>query len=204
MEKNKELTMPTLNLLSILIFIVSSINAGADHAQLNHQNSWAKRVERGNEVTTTLQFYFHNIPNGPGPTSVRIAEAAQTNSSRTFFGALMMIDDPLTVGPDPSSRIVGRARGLMGSAGLNKFTLIMAVSYVFTDGIYNGSSFSLLSINEVLRPAQEMAVVGGTGLFRLARGHVVARTHSIDAMSVAIVEYNVTIATYDYSKHPHE
>ncbi|XP_057788612.1 dirigent protein 23-like [Salvia miltiorrhiza] len=196
--------MPTLNLLSILIFIVSSINAEVAHAQLNHQNSWAKRVERGNEVTTTLQFYFHDIPSGPSPTSMRIAEAAQTNNSPTFFGALVMIDDPLTVGPDPSSRIVGRARGLFGSAGLNEFSLIMAVSYVFTDGIYNGSSFSLLSINEVMRPAREMAVVGGTGLFRMARGYAVARTHSIDATGVAIAGYNVTIVTYDYSKRTHE
>lgn len=195
--------MSIRNLVAILIVIVSTINADAAHAQTNNQTKWAKRVERGNEVITTLQFYFHDIPSGPSPTSVRIAEAAQTNSSSTSFGALVMIDDPLTVGPNLSSKIVGRARGLFGSAGLDEFSLIMAVSYVFTDGIYNGSSFSLLSINEVMQPAREMAIVGGTGLFRMARGYAIVQTYSIDATGVAIAGYNVTIVTHDYSERVH-
>ncbi|KAL1563918.1 Disease resistance-responsive family protein [Salvia divinorum] len=195
--------MSSPNLLSILIFIVSAMNEGAAHAHTNNQTTWAKRVEKGNEVITTLQFYFHDIPSGPSPTSVRIAEAAQTNNSSSFFGALVMIDDPLTVGPDQSSKIVGRARGLFGSAGLSEFSLIMAVSYVFTDGMYNGSSFSLLSTNEVMHPTREMAVVGGTGLFRMARGYAIARTYSIESTGVAIAGYNVTIITYVYSDHTH-
>ncbi|XP_057788611.1 dirigent protein 23-like [Salvia miltiorrhiza] len=182
--------MSTLNLLSILIILVSATNA-----QTNDQNSWAKRDKRGNEVTTTLQFYFHDKSGGPNPTSVRIAQAAQTNNSSTFFGALVMIDDALTIGPDPLSKNVGRARGLYGSAGLTEFSLIMAVSYVFTDGIYDGSSFSLLSINEETKSPREMAVVGGTGLFRLARGYVIARTYAANSTEGAIVGYNVTLYT---------
>ncbi|KAL1563919.1 Disease resistance-responsive family protein [Salvia divinorum] len=182
--------METVIIVSILIILVSAINA-----QSNEQNSWAKRVEREHEVATTLQFYFHDISGGPNPTSVRIAQATQTNNSSTFFGALVMIDDPLTIGPDPLSKIVGRARGLYGSSGLTVFSLIMAISYVFTYGIYDGSSFSLLSINQETKSPREMAIVGGTGLFRLARGYVIARTYSNNATVGAIVGYNVSLLT---------
>lgn len=165
--------MATVNIVSISIILVSAINA-----QSNELNSWAKRVEREHEVATTLQFYFHDVSGGPNPTSVRIAQATQINNQSTFFGALVMIDDPLTIGPDPLSKIVGRARGLYGSAGITEFSLIMAISYVFTDGMYDGSSFSLLSINEETKSPREMAAVGGTGLFRMARGYLIVRTYS--------------------------
>ncbi|KAL8556359.1 hypothetical protein ACS0TY_003970 [Phlomoides rotata] len=186
--------MTTLNQLSALIFLVSII--GFKTAQSQSSDQWYKRVETGKEVVTTLQFYFHDIVSGRNPSAVRIAQPLQNISSPTFFGALVMIDDALTVGPEPSSKIVGRARGLYGLAGQTDVGLIMALSYVFTDGMYDGSSFSLLSINQVMNPVREMAIVGGTGLFRMARGYALATTHWFDASGDAIVGYNVTIATY--------
>ncbi|KAL2254855.1 dirigent protein 23-like [Sesamum indicum] len=190
--------MGRLDSLSVSIFLVLAIITGAAaQPQPNDQVTWAKRVETGTEVITTLQFYFHDKVSGQSPTATRIAQAPQTNNSSTLFGMLMMIDDALTVGPDPSSKIVGRARGLYGSAGQTDFGLIMVLNYGFTDGIYDGSSFSLLSINPVMQPVREMAIVGGTGLFRLARGYALAHTYWADAATGdAIVGYNVTIATY--------
>ncbi|MCD7460920.1 hypothetical protein HAX54_044772 [Datura stramonium] len=176
--------------LVILITVVTWVAQGQD------QESWAKRVDTDKEVVTTLQFYFHDKLSGSNPSAVRVAQAAGTNSSGTLFGALMMIDDPLTVGPDPTSKIVGRARGLYGSAGQTDVGLIMVISYGFTDGIYQGSSFSLLSLNPVMNPVREMAIVGGTGLFRLARGYAIAQTYSANPNGDAIVGYNVTIVTY--------
>ncbi|KAL7118567.1 hypothetical protein ACP275_02G010800 [Erythranthe tilingii] len=178
-----------INLLQALIFLVTAINASDDDV------TWAKRVVTKNEVITTLQFYFHDKLSGQNPTAIRIAQSS--NNSSTLFGMLMMIDDPLTVGPDPASKIVGRARGMYGSAGQTDFGLIMVLSYGFLDGIYDGSSFSMISINPVMQPVREMAVVGGTGLFRLARGYAIAHTYMADAATGdAIVGYNVTIATY--------
>ncbi|KAG8368133.1 hypothetical protein BUALT_Bualt15G0013400 [Buddleja alternifolia] len=183
----------TPNSLVIFIFVVSAIN-WATQAQ---NSEWAKRVETGSEVITTLQFYFHDILSGPNPSAIRIAQPLKANISATLFGALMMIDDQLTVGPDPSSKIVGRARGMYGSAGQTDFGLIMVLSYCFTDGMYDGSSFSLVSINPAVQPVREMAIVGGTGLFRMARGYAIAHTYWFDITTGdAIVGYNVTIATY--------
>lgn len=184
------------HLISIFIFLAAA-NSWAGLAQNNDPIAWAKRVETGTMVITTLQFYFHDILSGQNPTAIRIAQAPQTNNSSTFFGMLNMIDDPLTMGPDPTSKVVGRARGMYGSAGQMDFGLIMVLNYGFRDGIYDGSSFNLLSINRATESVREMSIVGGTGLFRLARGYAIAQTYKFDAMTGdAVVGYNVTLATY--------
>ncbi|XP_047951746.1 dirigent protein 23-like [Salvia hispanica] len=187
--------MKLQNLITLIIILVSNIFTCVQ-SQTSDQTSWAKRNETGKEVITTLQFYFHDVVSGPNATATRIAQAAETNASSTQFGGLWMIDDPLTEGPEPSSKLIGRARGLYGSAGQTDLGLIMALSYVFTDGFYDGSSFSLLSFNPVMKSGREMAVVGGTGLFRLAPGYAIANTYQANASGDAIVGYNVTIVTY--------
>lgn len=191
--------MANLNFVPIFIFLVAQIAWVIAQAQTSSsdQVTWAKRVETRNEVITTLQFYFHDTFSGQNPSAVRIAQAPSTTNSSTIFGSLVMIDDALTIGPEASSKMVGRARGMYGSAGQTDFGLIMILSYGFTDGIYDGSSFSMLSINPVMQRVREMAIVGGTGLFRLARGYAIAQTYWVDAATGdAIVGYNVTIATY--------
>ncbi|KAH6832912.1 Disease resistance-responsive family protein [Perilla frutescens var. hirtella] len=186
--------MAAQNQISFLIILVSAILFSSE-AQKGGEEAWAKRVDSGNEVVTSLQFYFHDKLSGQNPSAIMIAQPLQNSNSANLFGNLLMIDDALTVGPDPSSKLVGRARGLYGSAGQTDMNLIMAISYVLSDGIYNGSSFSLLSINQVMHSPREMAIVGGTGLFRLARGYAIAQTYQADASGDAIVGYNVTIAS---------
>lgn len=105
-----------------------------------------------------------------------------------------MADDPLTETPDPNSKLVGRAQGLYGSSCQQELGLIMAMNYGFTDGIYNGSSISILGKNSAMNLVREMPVVAGTGVFRLARGYAIAKTHWVDLTSGdAIVGYNVTV-----------
>ena len=156
--------------------------------------TWAKTVDSGRERTTTLHFYFHDTPGGKSPTAIRVAQPAPSSRSPTGFGVLMMADDPLTVGPDPRSKLVGRAQGLYGSACQDEVGLLMALSYTFMDGPYNGSSISIMGRNSAMQPVREMPVVGGTGLFRMARGYALAHTHYIEySTGNAIVRYNVTI-----------
>lgn len=76
----------------------------------------------------------------------------------------------MTEGPEVSSKLVGRGQGLYASAGSEEFSLLMVWSVVFKSGEYNGSSLTILGRNPTLRPVREMCIVGGTGVFRLARG----------------------------------
>lgn len=127
------------------------------------------------EKLTHLHFYFHDvISNGP-PTVVKVAEAASSNTSKTGFGVVVMTDDPLTSGPELTSKIVGRAQGITASADLNEIGYLFVLNYVFFEGKYNGSTLSILGRNEVKLPVREMPIVGGTGVFRFARGYALTK-----------------------------
>lgn len=108
-----------------------------------------------------------------------------------------MIDDPLTVGPERSSKIIGRAQGIYASACLSETRLLMALNYVFLEGKYNGSSLSILGTNPVFSTVREMPVVGGSGLFRFASGYALAKTRMFNISNGdAVVEYNVYVLHY--------
>lgn len=105
-----------------------------------------------------------------------------------------MADDPLTEGPDRSSKLVGRAQGLYAFASQQEIALLMVLNFAFMEGKYNGSSISIVGRNSVLEAVREMPIVGGSGLFRYARGYALAHTFWSDKeKGDAIVEYNVTV-----------
>ncbi|XP_031093195.1 dirigent protein 22-like [Ipomoea triloba] len=160
-------------------------------------DQWFEKLPQAKEKMSKLHFYFHDTVTGKNPTAFQIAQANITNKSNTFFGFLSMMDDPLTVTPDPNSEIVGRAQGMYGSASFNEVGLLMTLNFVFTDGKYNGSTLSVLGRNPVLNKYREMAIVGGSGVFRLARGIATAKTYWFNATSGnAIVEYHVVVLHY--------
>ncbi|PON76169.1 Disease resistance response protein [Parasponia andersonii] len=79
-----------------------------------------------------------NIPRKkprPKPTAVRVANAKITNTSLTGF-------DTVNARDGGSVDHVGSAQGLYPSASQSDWRLIIVVSYVFTDGKYNGSTIS--------------------------------------------------------------
>ncbi|KAF7818923.1 dirigent protein 22-like [Senna tora] len=149
------------------------------------------------EKLSHLHFYFHDIVSGRNATAVRVAEAAMTNTSATGFGVVTMMDDPLTEGPDAGSKVVGRAQGIYGSADQKEVGLLMVLNFAFMEGKYNGSNLSLLGRNSVFSKIREMPIVGGSGLFRFARGYAQAETHTFNLETGdAIVEYNVYVFHY--------
>uniref|UniRef100_A0A6N2N5X3 Dirigent protein n=1 Tax=Salix viminalis TaxID=40686 RepID=A0A6N2N5X3_SALVM len=149
------------------------------------------------EKLSHLHFYFHDIVSGKNPTAVQIARADMTNTSSTGFGLVAMIDDPLTMRPELSSKLVGRAQGIYASASQNDLGLLMTMNFAFMEGKYNGSTLSVLGRNSVMSTVREMPIVGGSGLFRFARGYAQASTHKFDIKTGdAVVEYNVYVFHY--------
>ncbi|KAG5035037.1 hypothetical protein JHK87_009947 [Glycine soja] len=145
-----------------------------------------KPVER----LTQLHFYFHNNKMGEHPTAMKIVEPPKVSISG--FGTIYMMDDPLTEGPSPTSKLVGRCQGIYAEASQHEPAILMVTNLFFTEGIYNGSTLSILGRNPMLQSVKEMPIVGGSGIFKYARGSSVLKTHVHDAKAgVAIVEYNV-------------
>jgi hypothetical protein len=145
-----------------------------------------------------MKLYWHDMASGASPMVVEVARAAATNTSKSFFGAVMVIDDPLTEGPDlnssSTSGLLGRAQGTYISAGKDELSLMMNMNFVFQAGKYNRSSVAIMARNAVFDAVREMAVLGGTGVFRMARGYAQARTHTFDLKTGdATVEYNLFI-----------
>ena len=143
---------------------------------------------------TKFKLYFHDVVAGPNPTAVRVAQAPSSNSSSTYFGAVVAIDDPLTSEAASSSQKLGRAQGTYTFADQTTFGLLMNMNFVFTGGDYKGSSLAIYGRNEVLSQVREMSIVGGTGKFRMARGYVEARTVDSGTTSgETVVEYTVYV-----------
>ncbi|KAE8664198.1 Dirigent protein 21 [Hibiscus syriacus] len=148
------------------------------------------------EKLSHLHFYFHDIVAGKNATAVRVAKA-ETTSASSPFGAVAVIDDPLTVGPDIGSKLVGRAQGIYALTSKTESSLLMAYNFAFMEGKYNGSSLTVMGRNPVLSAVREMPVMGGSGVFRFARGYVEARTHTFDLKTGdACVEYDVYVYHY--------
>lgn len=179
----------TINIFIVLSLIVcvSTAAAGKPRPTFHYRK----------EKLSHLHFYFHDIVSGRNPTAVQVAKATTTTASPTGFGAVMMIDDPLTASPDPKSELLGRAQGIYASASQNDLGLLMTMNFAFMSGKYNGSNLSILGRNAIFSEVRELPVIGGSGLFRWARGYAQARTHWIDLKTGdAIVEYNVYVMHY--------
>ncbi|XP_024985605.1 dirigent protein 22-like [Cynara cardunculus var. scolymus] len=178
------------------IFLVSFLVTAESHRFSRNLSQRSLGLKK--EKLSHFRFYFHDIVSGPTPTAIRIVEATRTNrTAATGFGDISMIDNPLTIGPERTSRLVGRAQGMYTSASLNEMGLLMAMNFVFVEGKYNGSTLSILGRNPVMSTVREMPVVGGSGLFRFSRGYVLASTYSFNMSNGdAVVEFNAYVLHY--------
>ncbi|XP_047316698.1 dirigent protein 22-like [Impatiens glandulifera] len=144
-----------------------------------------------------VEFYLHDIVGGSNRSAVQVAGQSSNvtglNPITSMFGSVFVMDNALTSTPSLNSTLVGRAQGLYAMASQhNEFSLLMTLTFHFIQESYNGSSFSVVGRNPVMSEIREMPIVGGTGVFRMARGYCLAKTYSMDQMD-AVVGYNVTI-----------
>nr|GEV87328.1 dirigent protein 22-like [Tanacetum cinerariifolium] len=150
------------------------------------------------EKLSHFKFYWHDTVSGPNPTVVNIVPPPINNKTKpTGFGMINMIDDAMTEKPEIGSKLLGRAQGFYGQASQEEIGLIMAMNFLFTTGKYNGSTLTIMGRNPVFHKVREMPIIGGSGLFRFARGYVQASTHTFDLKTGdAIVEYNAYVLHY--------
>ncbi|XP_030547595.1 dirigent protein 22-like [Rhodamnia argentea] len=141
------------------------------------------------EKLTHLHFFWHDIFTGPNLSAVIIV--SPKSNSFAFFGSVSVINDALTIGPDLSSGIIGRAQGLYLSASQEEIAALMAMNLVFTEGEYKGSTLTMLRRNTIFMKVREMPVIGRTSSFRFARGYVHVRTYQFDPKTgLTVVEYD--------------
>ncbi|XP_039024926.1 dirigent protein 22-like [Hibiscus syriacus] len=188
-----------LNLSSTAVFLLAVLSLTSSFATIESK-PFARVLSPSSMGLTKpkklshLHFYFHDIVVGKNATAIRVAKAP----TKTAFGAVVVIDDPLTVGPDIDSKLVGKAQGIYVTTSQTEASLLMAYNFALMQGVYNGSSLSVMGRNPVFSDVREMPVIGGSGVFRLARGYAEARTSRYDYNTGnAFVEYNVYVLHSD-------
>ncbi|KAH7666129.1 Dirigent protein [Dioscorea alata] len=177
-------------LLLLLFFVLALVSQGHAHYSL------------GKEKVTHLHFFYQEILIGDHSTALLVAKPNDTiinASNLASFGQVYVLDTPLTETQDPNSKVVGQLQGLSVSVVQDRTMIVFMVDIGFTSGEFNGSSISVLSRNPILETNyRELAVVGGRGKFRMARGFAELHTTFTNATSgVVIVEYNVTVFHYE-------
>nr|XP_043639752.1 dirigent protein 4-like [Erigeron canadensis] len=148
---------------------------------------------------TELHFFMHDIISGNTPTAVNIAAPKGVvvgEGNIGPFGAVYVFDDPLTVTADPKSEVVGNGRGFYTVVSIdvkNSWMLLFTGDIGFTSGKYNGSSISVFSRDPLVQ-TKELAIVGGRGQFRMAKGFLIINMVYFNATNGdAILEFNCTV-----------
>ncbi|CAI0396673.1 unnamed protein product [Linum tenue] len=176
----------------LLAALLSSLAAAESQTSFATKKLFTMKKEK----LTHLHFYWSNFQRAPTAVSV-----APILNNATFYGAVTINDDTLTLGPDPdNSTSVGKARGLYHfPSNTTSFVYEMIYSFAFTYGDYNGSSLSLLGsvFPSLSGTASELTVAGGTGVFRFARGYAVLKFASGDPKrSLLVNELDVYVSHY--------
>lgn len=146
---------------------------------------------------TKMTVYFQDYSGGPNATVVEITGLSDGLLSFTKFGAIFCTDDPITEGLEESSARVARAQGIYVTSALDGSNTHVLISIVFVNDEYKGSTLEVQGSSAQFERVREVAVVGGTGVFRLARGYATFETLSYDhATHYAVIQCNITVLHY--------
>ncbi|XP_061375848.1 dirigent protein 22-like [Gastrolobium bilobum] len=144
-----------------------------------------------------FRFYWQDIVVGNNVTSVAIVPPLPKYNPVNAFGLVRIFDNALTLGPELSSKLVGRAEGFYASTSPTQLDFLVVMSFALFEGRYNGSSITIAGRDVVSNTVREMPVIGGSGVFRFSTGYAEARTHFFDPKTDnAVLEFNVYVFHY--------
>ncbi|XP_030453277.1 dirigent protein 22-like [Syzygium oleosum] len=177
----------TLTKLLLFSFLISSVVLATKSELLT-----SKR-----EKLTRFHLYVQVKTTGSNATVTIVAQASTTNQSATSFGLVDVFDNALTAGHEMSSKNVGRVQGMEAFASQSEVALSTFQNFVFTEGKYNGSSLTVVGRNVLSLKVREMPIVGGTGVFRMARGYAQTSTYLSDLKNgLLVVVYDFFVYHY--------
>lgn len=157
-----------------------------------------KKMLQAKEKIVKLHFFLQDVLGEPNATVHEVARAQITSDSSTSFGQVRVLDDLITAEADRNSEKLGRAQGMITLSGLDESAITMNLNFYFTSGEYSGSTLCVVGRNPISSKNRELPVVGGTGIFRMARGYSISNTYSYDAATnYGVLEYTTYVAYVD-------
>nr|WCZ54761.1 dirigent protein 7 [Phryma leptostachya subsp. asiatica] len=181
--------------LILCSLFVSATQATSRKVEVDEAEKWLRNYSQRSQNIAKLVFYIQDALGKPNATIWEVARAEITDRSPTTFGQVRVLDDLITAEPDRNSVKLGRAQGLITFSDLHQPALSMNLNFVFTAGEYDGSTLCILGRNPIDTKNRELPVVGGTGVFRMARGFSISNTYSYDPVEVyGVLEYTVYVS----------
>lgn len=187
-------------MLMLSLLMVSIPNPNARKQGPNEELAWFQNICSGKEKVVKLHFFLQDVQAGINETVFEVARASISSKSRSSFGQVRVLDDLVTAGPEKDSEKLGRAQGMITYVDLETSALGMNLNIVFTAGEYSGSTLCILGRNPITVNQRELPVVGGTGIFRMARGYVIGNTYAYNPdTEYGVLEYTVYVSYFDDS-----
>ncbi|CAM8947352.1 unnamed protein product [Rhodiola kirilowii] len=118
-----------------------------------------------------LILHYHDILfNGTDKANATSAAATKpSNISNTFFGMLVVFDDPVTNDEHLNSAPVARAQGFYFYDMKDTYNAWFAYTLVFNSSEHQGT-INIMGADTMSLKTRDLSVVGGTGDFFMARG----------------------------------
>ncbi|CAL5061414.1 unnamed protein product [Urochloa decumbens] len=141
------------------------------------------------EPCLKMTVYYHDILyDGSNTANATSAVAAQpTLLSRsvsindTYFGEIIVFNDPVTAGPSLASPPVAHAEGFYFYDKKESPSAWFAFSLVFNSTAHKGT-LNLMGADIIADKTKDISVVGGTGDFFMARGVATLRTDTFQGL----------------------
>lgn len=122
-------------------------------------------------------FYFHDIiyngKNAKNATSAIVGAPAWGNrtilAGKSYFGNMVVLDDPITLDNNLHSTPVGCAQGFYLYDKKDIFTAWLGFSFVFNSSKHKGS-INFAGADPLMNKTRDISVIGSTGNFFMARG----------------------------------
>eukprot|EP01018_Ginkgo_biloba_P028460 Gb_28538 [translate_table: standard] len=148
---------------TVAVVLLSVLTPGGTthHHPETQQKPKPKPIDPNRKNRGIISLYIQHSP----PVN---ADSNKVPSSRRIF----VFDQPLTEGPENTSRPIGRAQGFMLPDGLFASSAFNVFNLNLNTSEYQGS-VSIQGKRKHHQPKEELPVVGGTGYFVYARGFAV-------------------------------
>ncbi|KAL3844527.1 hypothetical protein ACJIZ3_001930 [Penstemon smallii] len=139
----------------------------------------SKSTLKPEEPCEHMVLYFHNIlSNGTDISNATSAKVTNGSALGSFFGMMVVFDDPMTKDGHLNSPPVAKAQGFYFWNNKDASNAWLAYTLVFNSTEYKGT-LNIMGANPVVEKTRDLSVVGGTGDFFMTRGIVTLRTEEI-------------------------
>jgi hypothetical protein len=141
-----------------------------------------------------LNFFVHDdLDITPiGSAFLVVPQLSNPNSlhNNNLFGSIAVFDDKVTTTGDVNSLEIARGRGfyVFDHLANDSTSLEFVLTTIFNNqsGYEDGSSIVMRGYDDITQVYRELAIVGGTGTFRLARGWAGILTYSANGGSAVL------------------